>query len=101
MRHSKRVRPRVEMLESRALLHGSGGGLGKLFLIPHGPATSPRDGGAAALVRRLNLHRRFRLTVVGIGPSGVPDIAGNLLDGQKTGRSGSNFVTIVSAENLA
>jgi hypothetical protein len=52
------------------------------------------------LARRLNLHKRFRLTVVGTGPVGVTDLSGNLLDGQKTGHSGSNFVTIVSATNL-
>jgi uncharacterized repeat protein (TIGR01451 family) len=49
---------------------------------------------------RLNFHKRFRLTVVGAGPSGVTDIAGNLLDGQKTGHPGGNFVTIVSIANL-
>jgi len=51
-------------------------------------------------VRRLNFHHRFRLTVVGTGPSGVTDTSGNLLDGQKTGHPGSNFVTIVTAFNL-
>jgi hypothetical protein len=51
-------------------------------------------------VRRLKLHRRFRLTVVGTGPSGVTDTSGNLLDGQRTGHPGSNFVTIVSTANL-
>jgi uncharacterized repeat protein (TIGR01451 family) len=48
-------------------------------------------------VQRLNLRKRFQLTVVGTGPSGVADSSGNLLDGQKTGQPGSNFVTIVSA----
>jgi len=51
-------------------------------------------------VQRLNLHRHFRLTVVGTAPSGVTDTLGNLLDGQETGHPGSNFVTIVSAANL-
>jgi streptogramin lyase len=49
---------------------------------------------------RLDLHRRFRLTVVGTGPSGLTDIAGNPLDGQKRGDPGSNFVTIVTGRNL-
>src|SRR5207253_2356206 len=59
MRQSKRVQPRAEVLESRALLSGghaihpgSGAGLAHpdIFLIPHGPPTPPRTGGAAALV---------------------------------------------------
>jgi uncharacterized repeat protein (TIGR01451 family) len=49
---------------------------------------------------RLNLHRLFRLTVVGTGQSGVSDASGNLLDGQGNGDPGSNFVTIVSAADL-
>jgi virginiamycin B lyase len=50
---------------------------------------------------RLNLHNRFRLTVVGTGPGGVSDALGNLLDGQNArGDSGSNFVTIVNAADL-
>jgi uncharacterized repeat protein (TIGR01451 family) len=50
--------------------------------------------------QRLNLHNLFRLTVVGIGPSGVTDNSGILLDGQGSGEPGSNFVTIVSAADL-
>jgi virginiamycin B lyase len=49
---------------------------------------------------RLNLHHRFRLTVVGTGQSGVADISGNLLDGQDNGDLGSNYVTIVTAKDL-
>jgi hypothetical protein len=50
---------------------------------------------------RLNLHKLFRLTVVGIGPSGVTDVSGNPLDGQNApGDTGNNFVTIVSASDL-
>jgi uncharacterized repeat protein (TIGR01451 family) len=51
-------------------------------------------------VQLLNLHHRFRLTVIGTAPSGLTDISGNLLDGRKTGSPGSNFVTIVTARNL-
>jgi virginiamycin B lyase len=51
-------------------------------------------------IRRLNFHHRFRLTVVGTGASGVADVARNLLDGQHTGRPGSDYVTIVTARNL-
>jgi hypothetical protein len=35
------------------------------------------------------------LTVVGTGPSGVADGSGNLLDGQKAGHPGSDFVTMI------
>jgi uncharacterized repeat protein (TIGR01451 family) len=47
----------------------------------------------------LNLHHLFLLTVVGTGPTGVTDTFGNLLDGRKTGRPGSNFVTLISIAN--
>jgi uncharacterized repeat protein (TIGR01451 family) len=46
--------------------------------------------------RRLDSRKRFRLTVVGAGSIGVADIFGNLLDGERTGHPGSNFVAIVS-----
>ena len=49
---------------------------------------------------RLYLYHRFRLTVVGTGPTGVTDTSGNLLDGQKTGHPGRDFVTIISAADL-
>ena len=55
---------------------------------------------ALSPVRRLNLHNLFRLTVIGTGPGGVTDSFGNLLDGQKDGDPGSNFVTIVTAADL-
>jgi uncharacterized repeat protein (TIGR01451 family) len=51
-------------------------------------------------VRRLNLHNRFRLTVIGTAPGGVSDSSGNLLDGESNGDPGSNFVTIVTAADL-
>ena len=50
--------------------------------------------------RRLDLHRIYRLTVVGTGPRGIADGAGNLLDGGRTGRPGSDYVTSVKAANL-
>jgi len=59
MRRSKSVHPRAEALESRALLSGghaihSHPGAREahpdFFVIPHGPPTPPRTGGAAALV---------------------------------------------------
>jgi streptogramin lyase len=46
-------------------------------------------------VRRLRPRQHFRLTVIGTGPSGVTDNSGRLLDGQRTGHPGSNFVAII------
>jgi virginiamycin B lyase len=51
-------------------------------------------------VDRLNLHGLFRLTVLGTGPSGVTDPAGNPLDGDNSRDPGTNFVTIVTAAHL-
>ena len=60
MRDSKYLRPEADVLESRALLSGArslhpgpeigGGHPDLLFIIPHGPPTPLRTGGAAALV---------------------------------------------------
>jgi virginiamycin B lyase len=49
---------------------------------------------------RLDLHRTYRLTVVGTPPTGVTDTSGNLLDGALNGHPGSDYVAIVSALNL-
>lgn len=48
----------------------------------------------------LDLHRRYTLTVNGSKPNAVKGVAGNLLDGAGTGRTGSDFVTPVDAANL-
>jgi uncharacterized repeat protein (TIGR01451 family) len=53
-----------------------------------------------SLARRLNLHNRFRLTVIGTGQGGVTDAFGDGLDGLRTGDPGSNFVTVVTARDL-
>jgi hypothetical protein len=50
---------------------------------------------------RLKLRRHYLLVVSGTAPSGVEDSSGNLLDGANTGRSGSDFETLVGPENLA
>ncbi len=60
MRHAKHLRPEADVLESRALLSGAralhpshelvGAHPELLFIIPHGPPTPLRTGGAAALV---------------------------------------------------
>ena len=49
---------------------------------------------------RLNLHRIYRLTVIGTGLRGIADTAGNGLDGARTGRPGSDSVSRVTAANL-
>jgi hypothetical protein len=49
---------------------------------------------------RLNIHRSYRLTVVGTAPTGVRDTSGNLLDGALTGKPGSNYVADVTIANL-
>jgi hypothetical protein len=51
-------------------------------------------------VHQLDLFHRFGLRVVGTGFKGLADSSGNLLDGRKNGRSGSDFVTVISAANL-
>jgi hypothetical protein len=51
-------------------------------------------------VHHLNLHDRFRLTVVGTGANGLTDTSGDLLDGRGDGDRGSDFITIVTAKNL-
>ena len=50
--------------------------------------------------QRLDIHRTYTLTVVGIPPNGVRDTTGKLLDGAGTGHPGSNFVTEVNIANL-
>src|SRR5205807_1532651 len=44
---------------------------------------------------RLNVHRRYVLTVIGTGARGLAGSSGVLLDGARTGRPGSNFTTVV------
>ncbi len=41
--------------------------------------------------RRLNIHRRFRLTVRGTSPGGLTDATGILLDGDRDGRPGGDY----------
>src|SRR4051812_7439877 len=51
-------------------------------------------------VSRLDLHKRYTLTVIGTGAGGVKGVAGNLLDGAGNGRAGSNYVVTVDASDL-
>jgi hypothetical protein len=48
--------------------------------------------------RRLNLYRRYLFLVSGIGPRGMADPSGRLLDGADTGQPGSNFLTKIGPE---
>jgi Bacterial Ig-like domain (group 3)/Right handed beta helix region/Periplasmic copper-binding protein (NosD) len=50
---------------------------------------------------RLNIHRRYRLTVNGTADPGVMNPAGVLLDGANNGKPGSNFVASLTWRNLA
>jgi uncharacterized repeat protein (TIGR01451 family) len=52
-------------------------------------------------MHRLYLYHRYRLTVVGHGTRGLADTSGDLLDGQKAGHPGSDFVATISAADLA
>jgi hypothetical protein len=45
--------------------------------------------------QRLDLHRRYELIVNGSTPTGVADVARNLLDGAGSGKPGSNYVVIL------
>jgi large repetitive protein len=50
---------------------------------------------------RLNLHRRYTLTVNGTTPSGVTNPSGTVLDGVGTGLPGSNYATTITGKILA
>ena len=49
----------------------------------------------------LNLRTTYILTINGTAPSGLTATDGLLLDGARTGRPGSNFVTAITSSNLA
>ncbi|HMF38414.1 MAG TPA: hypothetical protein VKF17_17370, partial [Isosphaeraceae bacterium] len=44
---------------------------------------------------RPNLHRRYMLIVHASSPTGVADVSGNLLDGNRDGKPGDNYVAIL------
>jgi hypothetical protein len=50
---------------------------------------------------RLNIHRRYFLTVNGAAPAGLSNPAGVFLDGAGNGQPGTNFVTTITCRNLA
>jgi hypothetical protein len=49
---------------------------------------------------RLNLHRRYMLIVNGSTPTGVADMAGNLLDGNGDGKPGASYAAILRGFGL-
>jgi hypothetical protein len=49
--------------------------------------------------RALNVRQPYLLAIVGTGPFGLTDTAGNLLDGAGKGQPGSNFVARVPKSN--
>ena len=50
--------------------------------------------------RRLNLHRVFELVVNGLAPTGLTEVAGNLLDGDADAQLGGNFITRIDRNSL-
>ena len=52
-------------------------------------------------VPRLNLRLAYTLTINGTTASGVTSTTGLLLDGANSGHPGSNYVTSITASNLA
>ena len=45
-------------------------------------------------VHRLNWHRRYEIKVNGSSPTGLTDLFGNLLDGARNGKTGSDYVAV-------
>ena len=50
---------------------------------------------------RLNIHRRYRLTINGTTSSGLTNPSGTLLDGVGNGEPGSDYVTSITWRNLS
>jgi hypothetical protein len=76
------------------------GPLGQTVAITDAVYDATNDTVTLHLARRINFHRRFRLTVYGEGPSGLADAQGVLLDGKSSGHPGSNYVTTIDRHNL-
>jgi hypothetical protein len=51
--------------------------------------------------KRLDLHQSYKLTVVGVPPTGLTDTNGLYLDGALTGQPGSNFVATITSATLS
>ncbi len=50
--------------------------------------------------RRISIHHPYKLVIRGTGPDGLSDGANRLLDGQGTGRPGSDYSTTLTWRNL-
>jgi hypothetical protein len=53
-----------------------------------------------APVHKLDLHKIYRLRVIGTPPEGITDTAGEYLDGTGTGQPGTDYVTKLTAADL-
>jgi streptogramin lyase len=51
--------------------------------------------------QQLNVHLLYQLTVNGTAPDGLTDTLGRLLDGNGSGKQGSNYVALITARNFA
>jgi hypothetical protein len=49
---------------------------------------------------RMNLHRRYSITVLGSRPTGVQDAVGEMLDGSRSGTSGTDYHGEIIAKDL-
>jgi uncharacterized repeat protein (TIGR01451 family) len=52
------------------------------------------------MARRISIHRPYKLVIRGTGPDGLSDGASRLLDGQGTGRPGSDYSSTLTWRNL-
>ena len=62
--------------------------------------TRRRTRSPCARSRRISIHHPYKLVIRGTGPDGLGDVASRLLDGQGTGRPGSDYATTLSWRNL-
>ena len=51
-------------------------------------------------VNRMNLHRKYSIVIVGSQPTGVEDVAGNMLDGTRSGTSGTDYHGLIIDKDL-
>ena len=51
-------------------------------------------------VNRMNLHRRYSISIDGSRPTGVEDAAGDLLDGTRSGTSGTDYHGEIVSKDL-
>ena len=53
------------------------------------------------LAERLDIHNLYRITITGTSPGGLMGTGGTPLDGAGTGKTGTNFVSVISWRTLA